>query len=850
MDDELQGVVRQVYNRYPLLHSLAARVDGSSDISGGYDRVPPFLGVLLSTIDEREVGASCIVLPSRDRIPFAVALLAALTALKRSFDELELDRLTTPLRTGSLVRVAPIDRVFEVVEDGKEFQGQRWILLKNPADDQIHYMSEGEAFRLTPTDEPTPRPHKGMRPGRWRAAPIDRLLGIRTGGNLAVVPNRVLLVAPRGKTKDLASSTVLFALPSGKTRASELVSWGRVTTDGRVVSEDGSREPMVAVTHSLDYMAAACRRADTTRKLVIVDGARSLAANLQAYDDAIGRHRLLILSDHAELDHVGVLADRECDVWAPRPTTVLMAAGDVSMKGGWFSVARAAARNCQDLCITPVQATDSAVERLHETIEELRPDGAGHEEAQRLVGKAWLLLITVSGWLDRPGAAALEFFDRQIADLEAGLRGSRIWLSRALAEGLEQVLAAADGIRRLTDVGRSKREALLALLRTDHDAAVVTRSAPGAARLRVLLERTGFDVPSFTIAAVPNECPGRLIACSWPGRSAVSRLVSRYVSPRIDVLTYPFENPWLSTFADRWSRQWTRYTRSAKEVARLTGLSNWPVIPPQVLDVPPRPAPEHDEDDPITWILSHRRKGRDPAGVPEKDAREARYVGFHGSAYCFLTEGHKVPVLTDLLLGGQLPGDRVPLRPVRKLIAGDFVLFRDHGDQDVISTIAALEMGSSTYKELRRIADLWRPALSSIADDPYTIWRKLRSSGLERSTVTVRLWLTDGDRIGPGTEKDLQVIADVSGDEELAEHLDRVSAAIRAVRAAHIRAGFTLSKLLLQELPGKLPELDEGGRRVEFTFGGGWVLCIDEIGELAEDRPYWEVNQLLFEEEE
>lgn len=844
MGRDLQAVVLELYERYPLLKVLALTSDGAVEDP---ERVPPFLGVLLGMAEEHNSGASCALLPSRERISFALALLTALKTLRRSFDELELDRLTTPLPPGSLVRVAPVDRVFEVVDDGKEFEGQRWILLKNPADEQIHYVPESEAFRLTPTTDPSPRPRKGMRPGKWAAAPIDGLLGIRTSGNLGVVPNRVVLVAPRGDTQELASSTLLFGRSCAETPASQLVSWGRIGKDGRVINEDGPREPMIAVTHSVDYMAVACQRSEAGSKTVIVDGARALAANLQAYDDAVSRHRVLILSDHSELQHVDVLADRACEVWAPRPDMVLMAGEGVAMNGGWFSLAGRAARNCRELSITPVDASDPGVERLHETIKDVESKGTGDEKAARLIGQAWLVLVTISGWLEAPGPAALDFFDRKVGEIEAGLQRERMWLDRDVADGLQDFLEAAATLREAEEIGKSKREELLRLLRSETDIGVVTRSAPGAARVRILLERVGCDVPVYPVSAAPESYHSVLVSCSWPGRQSMSRLVTRYASPRIAALTYPFEKPWLSSFTGRWAQEWTRYARSGEEVSRITGLSI-PAEPVTAEPPPARPDPDR-EDDPLTRILNQRRKGGDPGAVPERDARDAHYVGFHGNGYCFLTEAHKVPVLTDLVVGRDLPGGHVPLRAVRKLVPGDFLLFRDHGDQDVIAAIAEQELGSSTYAELRRIADVWRSALNSIGGDPRTIWRRLRAAGLNRSSLTVRAWLTEGERIGPRSERDLRVIAKVSGDQELTDGLEHVSAAIGATRAAHVKAGFTLSKLLLRELPGKLPAIDETGGRVNFTFGGGWVVCIDEIAEVLEERPYWEVNRLLFEDE-
>ena len=97
--------------------------------------------------------------------------------------------------------------------------------------------------------------------------------------------------------------------------------------------------------------------------------------------------------------------------------------------------------------------------------------------------------------------------------------------------------------------------------------------------------------------------------------------------------------------------------------------------------------------------------------------------------------------------------------------------------------------------------------------------------------------------------RDLEIIAKVSGDQALSERLEDVSGAIRAIWASHVKAGFKLSQLVLHELPSQLPTLDEEPRRIGFTFGAGWIVSVEEIADASEDRPYWETNRLLFDEE-
>ena len=839
MADQLQGVVRELEERYPLLKGLAFASAGALPDEKG---LPAFLAVLLSTAENRETGASCILLPSTDRLCVALALIYALNSFKQGFDELELDRLTTPLRPGTLVVVAPENCVFELIRDGVQLYGKRWIQLRNPVDDQISYMPSEEAFRLTPTTSVQPRPRKGQRPGKWITSPLDVLLGVRTSGNLAVESNRIILVSGRADTLHTAAST-LVAGEGTSAVASELVSWGRVTSDGRVVSDGIHGEPMIAVTHSVEYAAAACQREGVATKLVIADGARRLAANLQAFDDISLRHRLLVIAAHAEKEHADILAERGCEMWAPDPE-ILMLGDDGNSSGMWFSAAMTAARNYRDLRLVPVSVRDCHVEALYGAVAAV-PAPDDHEgDTARLSRMSWSLLLTVTGWLGSPASSARELIDRRIEEIRQRLSTSRSWIPRDMAQALEEVIAAARTLRDADDVGIEKREALIDRLRHD-GAGVITRTVTDAVHTSDLLRKLGITSPVFPITGLPLEPLDRIVLCAWPGRLHMTRLTNWYGAREISILTYPFELEWFRPFSRNWSAGWQRHAGRREEIAALTGISGW-TLPAREGTVPhTAPAPP---DDPVTRLLRQKRKARDVTDVSIRDAREAHYVGFQGDAYAFLSEGHRVPVLTDLILTGRLSGERIPLKTVRKLAVGDFILFRDQGDQDVVSAIAEQEMGTARYRQFRQTADLWRTALASLGEDVHAVWRRLRREGLNRSRAAVRGWL-NGDRIAPRSEQDLRIIAQVSQDADLLRRFDEVSDAVRTVWAAHIRAGFALTELLLRELPQRLGQIDEGGAHVQFTFGGGWIVCVDEIAERPETRPYWEVNRLLMDDD-
>lgn len=851
MADNPSGVTEELSERYPLLTSLSIGEDPRAEAT-----IPPLMGVLMSSVDTRAIGASCLVLPTRSRVPFALAVLVALRRIRQTFDTLELDRLTTPLTAGQLVRVAPIGKVFEFVGEVRTGYGH-YLQLRNRRDDQIHHLPAEEAFRLAPTMSDSPSAFKGERPGRWEPAPIDQLLDIRTGGNVAVIPNGVILVSSRSEIQQLADSTRLRrSQEDGRGYpVSDVLTWGRIQKDGKLVSEDrrdGAWEPIIAVTHSVEFMAEACRASGAGTKVVIMDGAASLSRNLHAYDISAEAQRLMIIGDEGQLDNAQMLAERGCQVWVPDRQVLLNLQG--RQRKGWFAPVFHRIRNAAALSVVAEIAEDDAAAAIASHLRSAEATSHTSEEAKKLITGGYHLLLRISEWFGDPGSAALESISGKVRELERLLERNAMFLDREFRESFTPALNL---FRKISTgsvvVGSGKLESLASALQRpgSPDSLIVVRSATAAAQLRNRLQERNIQASVRHISSdIEDDCE-RIILGSWPGRRAAARLISRNLAPQVLLIGYEFEAEWMESYRAWREREHARFQRSAAEARTFSGLRSWiePSEPPQRQGLPPQPVDREPAEDPISRFLGTRRKGEDVRSHPDTDLREAWYVGFHGSGYAFLAETHKVPVLTDLVLGDGASGTRVPLRPVRKLQVGDFVLFRDHGDRDVIALIAEQQMGSAVYDRLREIAGRWREALRSLGSEPRAVQQLLRDLELDRNLLTIRIWLTDDEMIGPGSRRDLEIIARASGDEYLRSNLDEVEAAMRAIRGAHVQAGATLSRLLLAELPARVSEVDESGTKIDFTFGSGYVVCVEEISDHAEERPYWEVNQLLFDEE-
>jgi hypothetical protein len=176
----------------------------------------------------------------------------------------------------------------------------------------------------------------------------------------------------------------------------------------------------------------------------------------------------------------------------------------------------------------------------------------------------------------------------------------------------------------------------------------------------------------------------------------------------------------------------------------------------------------------------------------------ARLVLFEGGAHAFLRDSHKNIVVTHLLDDAVEESDDERLdvshKTVKELKTNDAILFHLRSDRSVIRMVADEDMPDG----LRETATFWQKALVNYVKkenlNPHILRERLRRAGCSRHIQTIRDWLYDNDRIAPRDyEKDIAIIAKVTGDPYLNSQLDTVLTSISAVFGAHQRASNKLA---------------------------------------------------------
>ena len=102
--------------------------------------------------------------------------------------------------------------------------------------------------------------------------------------------------------------------------------------------------------------------------------------------------------------------------------------------------------------------------------------------------------------------------------------------------------------------------------------------------------------------------------------------------------------------------------------------------------------------------------------------------------------------------------------------------------------------------------------------------------------------------IGPQSKADLEAIAYAVGDQKLLEASTSIWEAIHILRGEHLSAGMRLSRILLEKLPERLDEIQEGRTRIEIdNTTSAWVVQVESVSDRVEMSPRSYVNALLWD---
>lgn len=823
-----------LYKKYPLARELVfSRRD-----SPGEEILPAIIPMLACMTDPLIEGDCCAVLPSVERVAAYVATLVALSEVARDFDQRLAEYAATGFKEGDRVRVLPTDYVFEF---GGVFEGHDFFKLNviDSSSGETRSFPMREIVRLEKTERSRPKGRGGSQLGEAELSELDYLVGTKTYGNDALLGNEIILVSTQVHFKDFMDNVLIARTdnPEIKLSVRDIIPWGVVTPEGDIDFRDShaaSGAPLIAVASRIDYAAEACRRGGLDAARVIIDGASRVGESYQALDDLVEQSKLVILAGHVDSGILSDIHDRECDIWTlPANQEQLIGSGPL------LPEFRRSYHNSVGFRLQLIPCESALIDRVADELleaDKLLRSQEADEDQKKLLSMFFSRLLELSACVATDDVH-LRLLKERIDGLANEVSVRKRWMDPGLIKIFERALADLQDAT--VSANLHKGEALLDCIESIRQQrrrpVVVADTAGSAAGTRDMLKGLADNVPVEVVDKLTVQGNSTdIILTGWPRARKLNRMLSAYPAQNIFALAYGFESRWFDNASKAKTRQISRWISDEDQFQKLTGIAPPSGIGSSQSDNLVFDTNELDQVLDLERRLGSIRKGPSPSGEYE-EVREARYIGFVGTGYAYLTPTHKVPDVSEIV-DGSTSEKSVVFKTVDKLRVGDYVLFRERSDRDIVRYVAELMTGGAEYDRVRRQASIWKDALRQSGLSVMSLHSILERRGSPKTEQTLRNWLNDDEMIGPGRREDLDLIYKATTHEPLGKSLDKVWEAILTIRGSHTAAGAKISQILAVQLPKQFEGFtgEEASVNLEVdgkAIGTAVILQIENIGE-------------------
>ncbi|MBN2384573.1 DrmE family protein [bacterium] len=351
-----------------------------------------------------------------------------------------------------------------------------------------------------------------------------------------------------------------------------------------------------------------------------------------------------------------------------------------------------------------------------------------------------------------------------------------------------------------------KAAALQELINAKPEQAIICPDA----RLLVDLERTYGNLGIRILSDYNPEDESTISGAIIPGWFRKDRMAKLLVPPVIQPLTlllYNLELRWHADFCIERQKSKKRRSKYGKRSKVFPGIKGWAKLDYETAE----PAEDEYESSFLRELEAiqgriHAARRKHAYQTAKSDGSEtevaARLVLFEGGAHAFLRDSYRATVVTHLLdsIVEEKEKENAEVRhmTVTELKPNDALLFNRRSDRDVIRTTA----DDAMPKGLRAIATAWQSALVSFTQrenlKAKELWERLKSAGCCLHLQTIRSWLDNDDMIAPRQyERDIGIIAKITGDPYLNSNLNTVLESINIVFGEHQRASHKLAQQVL-----------------------------------------------------
>ncbi|MEO1615586.1 MAG: DrmE family protein [Planctomycetota bacterium] len=656
-----------------------------------------------------------------------------------------------------------------------------------------------DLYRLVPVDRDRVVRGEIKHGKRNEITDVSGLSFLFNGPNKAdvhAITKKVIVVMPTSVAADFCKSTLLYGQP-----IKDVIPVGQVSADGEETEQwstrFGTQEPVLLFASDLDVACSFAQDNQDDIELVIVDVAgrnREKHASIKRLNSR--KIPCLLVATERTANETEVDQHNDLSVWEWGAEDLrALVWSDKRLPANDSEIAKFESR---------VQSTSSAkpiveniafpiVNEAYKAFCSLRrlakrrgPDGL--PEVEEIVSQAFFAitqLMRCSTELTAESRSIVDVASRISA--MAKLMETSNYLSEKERSATTLVV---DRIGEFRDQMLQSNPKQIALQRMLDKHPAIDLLCPDA-RLVSELEGTFKQRRNRVFASPPpgESFANGLLVTGWFKKSRMASVLSPPIADPLILLLYDVERRWHQQFSEHRLTMREERKRLRGRKAIFPAIDGWKKPKDKVEMVEPEEAEIDNIEDVSNDIDGgFRKRIYDRVGAGHSDAdTKARLLLFAGGIYGLFTDNYKLNVVTHLFDAAFDSDDdkaTVRLCSAKDVTVGDKIVFRPKS-RDLIREVAdeLIEDGQ------REASGLWRVALRnymsehSVSDE--AMGAKLRAAGCKSQAQAIGNWIHDDDMIAPRGSSDIQIIAEVTGDDQLSSRIDDVVAAIKIVRSAH-----------------------------------------------------------------
>lgn len=847
-------------SRFPFIKNIIF----SGNRSDKFCKVPDIIKIpalaLLDVIDSGEPARLAFILPKTETIPIWLSFLTAFYCIKGQVEDYNYNNLPE-LIFGQKVLLDGKDYVYKGKEfiDNEDFyvlEMAGGVVQKIPQSKRLRIQHSISERKLTKTDQ---LPLDGI---------IDDLLETNLRGNTSMLSTSVLLVAGTVDTKQtisgiFANSTKKMKTESKREKLMDVFGWGNIY-NGEIKpwgSSGKKEEPCVLVCSDFTETEEFIEDNPERVKVVIVDGSSSLRDS-EAFKQLTAEHKIPIvfILSGKDLDALGSLEKKDFKFWGWNKEELASITENLNDKStNPFKDLVKKTRSSANFRIDSISCSAPALPKAFESLEKVaetlsKDDFHTHAYTDKLRPSLFHLTrsFALPECLIKKARETLSNLKKDITK-SIYIKTEHVENLSAAVNCLERSLTEFDHedskfnrLRNLIkDLCKSRERVCIVLANWEFKAiaAYLKRKLPFPNKLDFA------NISNLRSKDFRSKDFDHMIVCGYLRRGHMHKILDAASHSGLIIFSYEHETDWIDSVKRNYDDMFGgNKLRTYKKFASMS-----PTERKEPVKVEKEVPGTRLED--FEFKINASRRKRILAKLDGEGGNKvsARCLAFVRGNIAFVTESYKAPVVTDLI-GDSQKGENIPQRKINSIQVGDYLLFRESSDQDLIKETADIGLKKAGKEDLRKKSARWRVALETIymecGKDSRKVWERLSMGyGCSRNISTVRGWLFDKNLIAPRDKADIEKIMYAAGDDELEAVLDETHEAIENVRSAHRQAAHQIIKKLNKAVAENIDDIEESDFAIEFEgVGTVTLVCAESIDSECSQVPSHKVNRLLTEE--